>query len=63
MQTDTLLIIIVAILLIVVLFLIFREIVTWYWKINRIVRSLENIETDVKFLADKFDSHSKSDPE
>ncbi len=30
--------------ILVALFLIFRELVTWYWKINKIVDILERIE-------------------
>ncbi len=37
--------VIVAILIVPVIFLICREIVCWYWKINRIVGLLESIES------------------
>jgi hypothetical protein len=34
--------------IVLVLFLIGRELVCWYWKINRIVGLLESIELELK---------------
>ena len=31
-----------------IIFLIFREVVTWYWKINKIVSLLEKIEENTR---------------
>ena len=41
-------IIIIGIIGIIALFLIGREIVTWYWKINKIIRSLDRIERNTR---------------
>jgi len=32
----------------IALFLILREMVTWYWKINKIIRSLDRIERNTR---------------
>lgn len=42
---DKLLIPIIVITVTVAIFLIFRAVVLWYWKINRIVVLLEDIES------------------
>lgn len=39
----------------IVLFLVIREVVTWYWKINRIVDLLENIDSNLASLVDEND--------
>jgi len=39
---------IIAIIVMITLFLIGREIVTWYWKINKIIRSLDRIERNTR---------------
>ncbi len=39
---------IIAIIVMITLFLIGREIVTWYWKINKIIRSLDKIERNTR---------------
>ena len=41
-------IIIIGIIGIIVFFLVVREIVTWYWKINKIIRSLDKIERNTR---------------
>jgi len=33
---------------IIALFLVCREIATWYWKINKIIRSLDRIERNTR---------------
>jgi hypothetical protein len=45
---DTLLYQILGFLLIAIIILLIREIVTWYWKINRIVSLLEKIERNTR---------------
>lgn len=37
------------------IFIIIREITTWYWKINKIVRVLENIENTLEDLRENFE--------
>jgi hypothetical protein len=37
-----------ALLLCILFFLLIRELVTWYWKINRIVNLLERIEKNTR---------------
>jgi hypothetical protein len=32
----------------ILIFLVFREVVTWYWKINKIVSLLEQIEENTR---------------
>ena len=39
---------IIAIIVMITLFLIGREIVTWYWKINKIIRLLDRIERNTR---------------
>ena len=34
----------------ILIFLIFRELVCWYWKLNRIVSALEDIRAELKGL-------------
>lgn len=36
-----------------------RELLTWYWKINKIVSILEKIEVGVDFLASNADQNGK----
>jgi hypothetical protein len=36
---------VVALAIVVVIFLVFREVVCWYWKINRMVELLARIDT------------------
>jgi len=38
---------VVALAMVVVIFPVFREVVCWYWKINRIVELLESIDATV----------------
>lgn len=42
---------IVVIVVAIVLFLIFREVVTWYWKQNEIVKVLKGIDEKLEFIA------------
>jgi hypothetical protein len=35
---------VIALAILVVIFLVFREVVCWYWKINRMVELLESID-------------------
>lgn len=39
---------IVAVAILIVIFLVFREIVCWYWKINRVVELLESIDATLR---------------
>ena len=49
MDTEKVIIgIIIGIIGMTVFFLVIREIVTWYWKINKIVRSLDKIEKNTR---------------
>jgi hypothetical protein len=38
----------VALAILVVIFLVFREVVCWYWKINRMVALLESIDATLR---------------
>lgn len=38
----------IGIVVVIVLFLIFRAIILWYWKINKIVKLLEEIANNLK---------------
>jgi len=40
--------ILIILIVIFVIFLIIRELLTWYWKINKIVRLLEQIEENTR---------------
>ena len=40
--------VLISIVVLLIVFLIFRELVCWYWKINRIVELLESIERNTK---------------
>jgi hypothetical protein len=48
----------------IIVFVIFREIVTWYWKINKIVSLLEQIEENTRIQKDEppMDSVSNDQP-
>ena len=39
---------VIALVILVVIFLVFRELVCWYWKINRMVELLENIDATLR---------------
>jgi hypothetical protein len=39
---------VVALAILVVVFLVFREVVCWYWKINRVVELLESIDATLR---------------
>ncbi len=39
---------VVALAIMVVIFLVFREVVCWYWKINRMVELLESIDATLR---------------
>lgn len=48
-SSDTVL----AIIIFFILFLILREFITWYWKLNKISDTLERIETLLEEIVDK----------
>ena len=50
---DSILIILVVIL---GLFIIGREIMMWYWKINKRIESLENIEMELRKISKLLDN-------
>jgi hypothetical protein len=39
---------IVTLVIVVAIFLVFREVVCWYWKINRVVELLESIDATLR---------------
>jgi hypothetical protein len=39
---------VVTVAIVIVVFLVFREVVCWYWKINRVVELLETIEAHLR---------------
>jgi hypothetical protein len=39
---------VIALVIVVVIFLMFRELVCWYWKINRMVELLESIDATLR---------------
>jgi hypothetical protein len=39
---------VIALVIVVVIFLVFRELVCWYWKINRMVELLESIDATLR---------------
>lgn len=43
--------VLISAVLVFLIFLIFREVMMWYWKINKIVDLLEKIEIGIDFLA------------
>jgi len=43
----------IGLLIVVVVFLLAREFMCWYWKINTMVSSLQNIEEQLKQLNQK----------
>ncbi len=47
-NVDTPFTIVMAVLVILFVFLVCREIVCWYWKLNRIVALLESIDLTLK---------------
>ena len=57
--TSNLLAIILVVLFLIIVWLLIRELLTWYWKINKIVSILEKIEVGVDFLATNADQNSK----
>jgi len=38
----------IAFAIVIVIFLVFREVVCWYWKINRMVELLESIDAALR---------------
>jgi hypothetical protein len=54
--------IIVIILAIIIIFLVCRELICWYWKINRGIELLENINVNLEFLVDYFIPDEEDDP-
>lgn len=45
--------IMLSIAIVLVLFLLLRELVTWYWKLNKISNTLERIEILLEELVEK----------
>ena len=41
------------VLILIVIFIICREIMTWYWKINQMVSLLKEIQKELKLLNSK----------
>jgi hypothetical protein len=39
---------IVTLVIVIAIFLLFREVVCWYWKINRVVELLESIDATLR---------------
>jgi hypothetical protein len=39
---------VVTLVIVIVIFLVFREVVCWYWKINRVVELLESIDATLR---------------
>jgi uncharacterized membrane protein required for colicin V production len=35
----------------IIVFLLIREVVTWYWKINKIVDTLDRIDSNLQYIA------------
>ena len=62
-SADYLIAAIVALLSVVVLFFVIRELLCWYWKLNRIVELLESIDRRLSGaeIIEEKDSQ-KSDP-
>jgi len=60
-NSDLLAIILVVLFLLflIIVWLLIRELLTWYWKINKIVSILEKIEVGVDFLAANADQNNK----
>lgn len=52
-----------SLLVILIVFLIFRELFTWYWKINHIIKKLENIESYLYTIASNTSSESYNEDE
>jgi hypothetical protein len=46
--SNPLLTAVVTLAILVLVFLVFREVVCWYWKINRMVELLESIEASLR---------------
>jgi hypothetical protein len=38
----------VTLVIVIAIFLVFREVVCWYWKINRVVELLESIDATLR---------------
>jgi hypothetical protein len=51
--------IILVFLFLIIVWLLIRELLTWYWKINKIVSILEKIEIGIDFLATNADQNNK----
>ena len=62
-MTSNLLMIVLFFLTIIIIFLLIRELLTWYWKIDKIVNILERIEIGVDFLATNVDQNNKIEEE
>lgn len=53
------LVIVLILLVLIVIWLLIRELRTWYWKVNKIVNLLEKIEIGVDFLAANADQNNE----
>jgi hypothetical protein len=48
---DPLVAAVVTLVIVIAIFLVFREVVCWYWKINRMVELLESIDATLRSRA------------
>lgn len=53
--------ILIGLLVFIAVIFILRELVTWYWKINRIVELLEDIEYNTRPTDDEDDQADKEE--
>jgi len=49
----------ISVIIAIVVFLILREIVCWYWKLNQIVNNLKEINTNIRDLRQEMSGSSK----
>ena len=49
-SSRILLIVVLVAIVCITFWLLFRELLTWYWKINKIVSTLEEISSNLKIL-------------
>lgn len=57
---DQLIVFLVGLIIVVVIFLVCREIVCWYWKINESKEILTNIKNSLNEINNKIDTICKS---
>ncbi len=58
---SNLLEVILFFLVLIIVWLLIREFLTWYWKINKIVKILEKIEVGVDSLVTNADKNNNSE--